>query len=118
MRQLRVFLSSTFRDMKAEREALIKKAFPQLRRHCLERGAQLSVVDLRWGITRKQAEQRKVVGICLDMVEVCRPFFVCVLGQRYGWIPQRLEPSVLQHHPWIAEVHKPASPKWRSATVR
>lgn len=36
-RQIRVFVSSTFRDMKAERDYLVKFIFPQLRRLCDER---------------------------------------------------------------------------------
>ena len=33
-REIRVFISSTFRDMHEEREELIKQIFPQLRRLC------------------------------------------------------------------------------------
>ena len=36
-RRIRVFISSTFRDMKHERELLVKKVFPELRRICDER---------------------------------------------------------------------------------
>ncbi len=36
-RQIRVFISSTFRDMQAERNLLVKKVFPQLRKLCEER---------------------------------------------------------------------------------
>ena len=89
--------------MQAEREALIKKVFPELRRKCLERGAQLDVVDLRWGITDEQARQNKVVRICLDLVDACRPFFVGLIGQRYGWIPDAVEPDVLQSHAWLRD---------------
>ncbi|MBC7818324.1 MAG: DUF4062 domain-containing protein, partial [Planctomycetaceae bacterium] len=37
-RTIRVFVSSTFRDMQAERDELVLKIFPQLRRLCEERG--------------------------------------------------------------------------------
>jgi hypothetical protein len=36
-REIRVFISSTFRDMQEERELLVKKVFPELRRICEER---------------------------------------------------------------------------------
>ncbi len=36
-RQIRVFISSTFRDMQRERELLVKTVFPELRRICDER---------------------------------------------------------------------------------
>ncbi len=37
-RVIRVFVSSTFRDMQAERDELVLRVFPQLRRLCEERG--------------------------------------------------------------------------------
>jgi hypothetical protein len=51
-RQVRDFISSTFHDMQAERDALVKRVFPELRRRC--RGLQVEFVgvDLRWGIRK------------------------------------------------------------------
>jgi hypothetical protein len=49
-RQIRVFISSTFRDMQNERELLVKEVFPELRRVCDERFVTFTEVDLRWGI--------------------------------------------------------------------
>ena len=37
-RVIRVFISSTFRDMKEERDQLVKFIFPKLRRLCEQRG--------------------------------------------------------------------------------
>jgi hypothetical protein len=37
-RQIRVFISSMFRDMQAERDHLVKFIFPQLRKLCESRG--------------------------------------------------------------------------------
>ena len=37
-RQIRVFISSTFRDMHSERDHLVAVVFPQLRRLCEARG--------------------------------------------------------------------------------
>jgi hypothetical protein len=48
-RVIRVFVSSTFRDMHEEREILIKHIFPQLRRLFEQRGVVWGEVDLRWG---------------------------------------------------------------------
>ena len=36
-RVVRVFISSTFRDMHAERDELVKFAFPKLKGRCCER---------------------------------------------------------------------------------
>ena len=49
-RTVRVFLSSTFRDFAEERDLLVRKIFPELRRRCRERQVELVDVDLRWGI--------------------------------------------------------------------
>lgn len=38
LRVIRVFVSSTLRDMQAERDELIKRTFPQLRKLCEEHG--------------------------------------------------------------------------------
>ncbi len=50
-REIRVFLSSTFRDFMEERELLAKQVFPELNRRARERGVELVEVDLRWGVT-------------------------------------------------------------------
>lgn len=53
-RQIRVFVSSTFRDMKEERDYLVKLTFPQLRKLCESRGVVWGEVDLHWGVTDEQ----------------------------------------------------------------
>jgi tetratricopeptide (TPR) repeat protein len=102
---LRCFVSSTFRDMQSEREELLKFVFPQLRHFCAERGIVWSDVDLRWGITQDQAERGEVLPICLAEIDRCRPLFLCILGERYGWIPppESLPAGLLAAHPWLSE---------------
>lgn len=46
---VRVFISSTFRDMQAERDHMIKVAIPQLRRRCERGGRASSELASRWG---------------------------------------------------------------------
>lgn len=48
-------------------------------------------LDLRWGVTEEEAEQRKTLEICLDEIDRARPFFVGILGERYGWVPPQNE---------------------------
>ena len=57
-RNVRVFLSSTFRDMHAERDHLIKVTFPALRERLLPHRVELYDIDLRWGITEDEAVTR------------------------------------------------------------
>ena len=70
-RQIRVFISSTFRDMAAERDYLVKFVFPQLRKLCESRGVVWGEVDLRWGITDEQSaegQDRSVIEFEVDLV--------------------------------------------------
>ncbi|MBM4041869.1 MAG: DUF4062 domain-containing protein [Planctomycetes bacterium] len=53
-RTIRVFVSSTFCDMHEEREELVKRVFPQLRKLCEARGVTFGDVDLRWGVMSEQ----------------------------------------------------------------
>jgi hypothetical protein len=46
----RVFVSSTFSDLKAERNALQAEVFPGLREFSAARGARFQAIDLPWGI--------------------------------------------------------------------
>ena len=78
-RVIRVFLSSTFKDFAEERDLLVKKVFPELRRLCRERQVDLVDIDLRWGITEEEIEQGKVLPICLEEIKRARPYFICFL---------------------------------------
>jgi len=89
--ELRLFISSTFRDLQEEREHLVKKIFPEIRALCRERGITFTEVDLRWGITEEEAERDGIIRICLDEIDRCRPYFIGILGERYGWSPSRRE---------------------------
>lgn len=93
---VRVFVSSTFDDMRQERELLDEKVWPTLRRYCGERAIDFVEVDLRWGISQDQDLEHLTVQRCLDEVRLC-DFFVAILGERYGWRPQEedLSPTML-----------------------
>jgi WD40 repeat protein len=104
-RLVRVFLSSTFRDFAEERDLLVRKVFPELRRKCRERQVELVDVDLRWGITEEEAQQGKVLPICLAEIDRSRPFFMGFIGERYGWIPEpeKYDLSLIMDQPWLDE---------------
>jgi tetratricopeptide (TPR) repeat protein len=101
-RVIRVFVSSTFRDMQDEREELIKRIFPQLRSLCESRGGTWVEVDLRWGITEEQQRQGQVLPICLAEARRCRPYFIGLLGERYGSVLNQFDCNVLAQEPWLA----------------
>ena len=101
----RIFLSSTFRDFGEERDLLVRRVFPALRARLKERFVELVDVDLRWGITAEQAERGEVLPICLAEIDRARPWFVCMLGDRYGWVPEAdaYDPDLLEQRPWLDE---------------
>lgn len=103
VRHVRVFISSTFRDMQEERDNLIKKIFPQLRKLCEARAVTWTEVDLRWGITTEQAAEGKVLPLCLEEIHRCRPYFIGLLGERYGWVPEpdSISADLLESQPWL-----------------
>lgn len=90
-RTVPVFISSTFADMHSERDYLKRFVFPALNEELKKYGVQLRVVDLRWGINTLSEPQdtveEKVMRVCLEEIDRSRPFFIGLLGNRYGWIP-------------------------------
>lgn len=113
-RQIRIFVSSTFRDMNAERDYLMTKVFPRLRLKAAERDVSLVGLDLRWGITEEEARRGETVGICLREIDNSRPFFLGLLGDRYGWQPRPDEladtESLRERYPWLdADLREGAS---------
>ncbi len=102
-RRIRVFVSSTFRDMIEERNALMTHTWPELRRFCRERFVDLVEVDLRWGIAEEQSTRKETLKLCLDEIRACRPFFIGLLGERYGWVPDddAFTIDLKEEQPWL-----------------
>ncbi|QVL53414.1 MAG: tetratricopeptide repeat protein [Cyanobium sp. M30B3] len=107
-REIRVFISSTFRDFNEERRLLATQVFPELNRRARERGVELVEVDLRWGVTQEQVEDGHALEICLKEIERCRPYFIGMLGDSYGSLtpPERqllmAAPELLEKRQWLA----------------
>lgn len=87
--------------MHAERDYLVKVVSPELRERLRPHRVDLVDIDLRWGITQEQAENDRVLAYCLEQIDTCRPFFIGLLGQRYGWIPDELPGDALESHGWL-----------------
>ena len=91
-RTFRIFVSSTFSDLKEERNALQKYLFPRLRELCTQHGCRFQAIDLRWGVRDEAGLDQQTMKICLDEVSRSqraspRPNFIVLLGDRYGWQP-------------------------------
>lgn len=106
-RTIRVFISSTFRDMMEERDAMMTHTWPELRKFCRERQVELVEVDLRWGIAEEQSTRKETLKLCLDEIRACRPFFIGLLGERYGWVPDEdvFTADLKEEQPWLKEIH-------------
>ena len=95
-RTFRVFISSTFSDMKAERNALQERVFPRLRELAETYHCHFQAIDLRWGVSEEASFDQQTMKICLGEIKRCqeispRPNFIVLLGNRYGWKPLPLE---------------------------
>ncbi|CAL8278850.1 unnamed protein product [Lota lota] len=98
-RSVRVFISSTFRDMHAERDVLVRSVFPELRRRAAAHCLHLQEVELRWGVTEE--ESGRAVELCLT--EVCRSqMLVGILGERYGMVASTPHLPDLPQYRWLA----------------
>jgi hypothetical protein len=92
--------------MDRERDLLIKQVFPRLRERFSERGIRLIDVDLRWGITDEAVADGAVLPTCLDEIERCHPFFIGLLGERYGYILDTLPAEALSLEPKLARLSR------------
>lgn len=106
-RRIKVFLSSTFKDMSEERDYLAQNVFLELEAEALKRNVALNLLDLRWGITAEESKQGLVTEICLKEIEDSRPFFIGIIGERYGWIPKEddfpADCSLFECFPWVKD---------------
>ena len=105
-RTIRVFISSTFRDMNKERDYLNNVVFPQVRDYCERRFLSFIPIDLRWGITEEDSRNGLVLSTCLEEIDNSRPFFIGILGSRYGTSVdanalQQLRVKMQQHRSWM-----------------
>eukprot|EP00116_Pleurobrachia_bachei_P000281 sb/3460543/ len=80
----RVFVSSTFLDLKWEREKLMHTVIPEINKWAGEsHNVILQEVDLRWGVTEEEGRSNKVILRCLTELSKCH-IVVAVIGNRYG----------------------------------
>ncbi|MEN8219056.1 MAG: tetratricopeptide repeat protein [Pseudomonadota bacterium] len=85
--QIRVFISSA---MEKERQILTKQVFPEIRRRCQARGIDFLEIDSR----------HKSLSMSFQQIDLCRPYFIALLGQHYG--------PTIQHeldYPWIENAY-------------
>ncbi len=89
---IRFFISSTFDDMKYERDWLANIFHRLGEEYQREKGWIVEYVDLRWGVSLEASRDNKTMSICKAQIAQCqrlspRPNFIFLLGERYGWVP-------------------------------
>ena len=86
-----IFISSTFNDMHAERDYIRKKVIPKLIDELAQYQVNIQVTDLRWGVNTLTVDEgereAKVLHVCVDALQNTKPYFIALLGERYGWVP-------------------------------
>ncbi len=87
--------------MQAERDYLIKFTFPRLRKLCESRAVTWGEVDLRWGVTDEENAEGRMLSLCLEEINRCRPYFIGILGERYGWIPENVSAELVAREGWL-----------------
>ncbi|XP_060233830.1 tetratricopeptide repeat protein 41-like isoform X5 [Meriones unguiculatus] len=90
------YICSTLDDFQEERDFLANNIFPRLNDFCSPRGTYFKAVDLRWSALKAHKSftanlfrqysclHAQHLKLCLDYVDKCFPFFICLLGQTYG----------------------------------
>ena len=86
-----IFVSSTFKDMQNERDALRNITAPIVNATAALYGERISFCDLRWGVDTESLNEKeaslKVLDVCLSEIDRSDSPIVILLGDRYGWIP-------------------------------
>ena len=79
---LRIFFSSPFKGMEAEREEFTKTYWPKIDSFCKSKGLQFVPVDMRWGITEELSKNNQTINVCLSEIDRS-DMFVGFFGQVY-----------------------------------
>ncbi|KAM6181674.1 telomerase protein component 1 [Erethizon dorsatum] len=101
-RSIRLFISSTFRDMHGERDLLLRSVLPALQARAASHRISLHGIDLRWGVTEEETRRNRQLEVCLGEVENSQ-LFVGILGSRYGYVPPNYNLPDHPHFRWAQQ---------------
>lgn len=100
-----IFVSSTFKDMQSERDAIRDIVAPMINVKAHMHGDQIDFCDLRWGINTQELDSDegsvKVLDVCFREIDRSNPPMVIILGDRYGWIP---DSKIISHAAKLREL--------------
>ena len=100
---IKIFVSSTFNDMHGERDAINKVVMPHLNDLLRSQRIKVMAIDLRWGLTREDTSESGLGALehCLHEIDRARPFFIALMGERYGWMPNKYRVTAQKKFDWI-----------------
>ena len=85
-------MSSTFVDMDEERDILKDIVEPKLNEFLVKHLCSVEFVDLRHSVKTDNSKtllerEQAIFNICLEEIDNCVPYFIGIIGHRYGWVP-------------------------------
>ncbi|GIX76385.1 NACHT and WD repeat domain-containing protein 2 [Caerostris darwini] len=72
LQEITMYVAADFYDSVMEREALAQRVFPYLRRYSAEKGYELNVTDLHWGIAGVGLVDHSLPELCMNTLEKWR----------------------------------------------
>ncbi|XP_069171975.1 NACHT domain- and WD repeat-containing protein 1 isoform X2 [Procambarus clarkii] len=79
-RKICVYTCADLKDTIMERSALMQHVYPKLRLYCMEKGYELNIVDLHWGIPDERLDDHSFKELCLGhLTSQARDFHVVTL---------------------------------------
>lgn len=93
-KHISIFVSSTFKDMDVERDALRSFVEPRINKYLGKYMISVEFIDLRHSVQTNQQlsteeRERQICSVCFQEIDRCTPYFIGLLGHRYGWIPPK-----------------------------
>ena len=78
--------------MMQERDIIRRYVWPELSTYFAPKGYDIQFIDLRWGVVSSpdngESVEKQILKCCFETIDLCKPFFVGIIGHRYGWIPE------------------------------
>jgi len=95
---LRLYLASVPGEMDGERAVIEGLVLPELRARAETMGLAIELVDP----TKAKGEEWDLAQRFRE-IDSCRPFFLALLGERYGDPPRAVSLDLVAAYPWLAE---------------
>lgn len=93
----KAFISSTFKDLQFERDLITRYLIPRVNEALAPYRIQFIAIDLRSGVdvgsVNESERERRVLEVCINEIRESRPYFIGIIGERYGWVP---DPTVMK----------------------